>query len=264
MLQWRLSGIDTLGRYRQDIIKGTAPIAFPHRKVAHAHNIDLELPRETMICNLDIEAFASEDGEVVAQNFVQFFVTNGYPQSREETSRRTILRIHPADWAQQQWSSYSGDREQERAEDAAWGFGHGFFEYVLPLEGIDLVKAWRLRVLCEASSRRIDTPQTDADLFPTMLEISLNDIRIFDAMLPNHPHDARGVLSYLRGGTGAYGYLAHATVERDQLRQVVERAQGRLLLRLAVPTTSLAQNGLQIYGAESGRFPVAPTIVIDW
>ena len=264
VLQWRLCGVDTLGRYHQNITTGTVPIPFPHRKVALAHNIELELPRKTMVCTLDVEAFARENGEVVAQNFIQFFVTNGYPAAREDASRRTILRARPADWSQQEWSGYSGDRDRERAEDAAWGFGQGFFEYLFPLEGIDLAKAWRLRVLCEASSRRIDTPQTDADHFPTTLQISLNDIRVFEAMLPNHPHDARGALSYLRGGTGAYGYLAHATVERDQLRQVAERAQSQLVLRLAVPSTSLAQNGLQIYGAENGRFPVCPTIVIDW
>src|SRR5690606_37409124 len=83
VLQWRLSGIDTLGKYHQNIVQGTAPIRFPHRAVAHAHTIDVEMPRQTMICTLDIEAFASENGEVVAQNFVQFLVTNGYPPPRE-------------------------------------------------------------------------------------------------------------------------------------------------------------------------------------
>ena len=31
--------------------------------------------------------------------------------------------------------------------------------------------------------------------------------------VPDHPHDARGVLSYLRGGVGAYGYLEQVIVE---------------------------------------------------
>ena len=38
----------------------------------------------------------------------------------------------------------------------------------------------------------------------------------------NHPHDARGVLSYWRGGLGAYGYLAHAFAEDDLLREVAK------------------------------------------
>lgn len=264
VLQWRLSGIDTLGKYHQLFVSHWQPIEFPHRKVAHAHTIELELPTRTMLCTLDIEAFTSENGEVVAQNYTQLFVTDGYPANREDLPRFTILRAHPAHWARENWSAYSGDRDTEQREDAAWGFGRGFFEYDLPLEGIDLSKAYRVRLLCEASSRRIDTPQTGASPFPTTVQLSLNGVRVFEEMLPNHPHDARGVLSYLRGGAGAFGYLAHATVERDLLRQVAERAGSHLVLQLAVPETSLAQNGLQIYGAENGRFPICPTVVIEW
>jgi hypothetical protein len=264
VLQWRLSGVDTVGKYHQDLERGFAPIPFPHRKVAHAHTIELDLPEETMLCTLDVEALSVENGESVAQNFVQFFVTNGYPPARQDIPRFAILRAHPADWAAQEWSGYKGDREKERAEDAAWGFGRGFFEYHFPAGDIELRDAYRVRVLCEASSRRIDTPQTDSNPFPTTLEMSLNGIRVFEGILPNHPHDARGVLSYLRGGAGAYGYLAHATIEDEILKQVAERAGELLRLRLAVPATSLVQNGLQIYGAECGRFPVCPTIVIEW
>jgi hypothetical protein len=264
ILCWRLSGIDTMGKHHQDIARGSAAIPFPHRRVAKAHTIDLDLPRQPMLCTLTVEAFQGENGESVAQNYVQFFVTEAYPPAREDIPRFTILRAHPADWARQEWTGYQGEREIERAEDAAWGFGQGFFEYNFPLENIDLRNAYRVRVLCEASSRRIDTPQTDADKFPTSLQMALNGVRIFEEILPNHPHDSRGVLSYLRGGAGAYGYLAHATVEGDLLRQIAERTETHFVLRLAVPSTALAQNGLQIYGAESGRFPLGPTIVIEW
>jgi hypothetical protein len=264
VLQWRLSGVDTLGKHHQDLERGFAPIQFPHRKVAPAHTVEVELPESTMLCTLEVEALSADNGEPVARNFVQFFATNGYPAAREEIPRFGILRSHPADWARQEWSGYNGDRDQERVEDAAWGFGRGFFEYDFPAKGIELRNAYRVRVLCEASSRRIDTPQTDSSPFPTMLEMSLNGVRVFEQMLPNHPHDARGALSYLRGGAGAYGYLVHATIEGALLQEIAERVGEQLVLRLAVPSSSLAQNGLQIYGAECGRFPVCPTIVIEW
>jgi hypothetical protein len=263
-LQWRLSGIDTLGKHHQDLARGFSPIAFPHRKVTHAHTIELEMPEETMLCTLDVEAIAMDNGESVAQNFIQFLVTNGYPPTREDIPRFAILRTHPADWARSEWSGYAGERETERAADAAWGFGRGYFEYDLAAPGIDLRDAYRVRVLCEASARRIDTPQTDSNPFPTTLQMSLNGVRIFEEILPNHPHDARGVLSYLRGGAGGYGYLAHATIEGELLKQVAEHAGPTLQLRLSVPETSMVQNGLQIYGAENGRFPLSPTIVVEW
>ena len=88
----------------------------------------------------------------MAENFVHFFVTSAYPPSREELARALVLRGAPADWAQSQWSGGSVDREKERAEDSCYGFGDGFFEWVLPLGSADLRKAHRLRVLCGRSS----------------------------------------------------------------------------------------------------------------
>jgi len=37
-----------------------------------------------------------------------------------------------------------------------------------------------------------------------------------------------------------------------------------LRLRCAVPANALARGGLTIYGAECGRYPVSPTVIIDW
>jgi hypothetical protein len=265
VLQWRLAGIDTIGKIHQDIVKGWKKIDFPHRRVAHAHNIDLQLPSTTMLCTLSVEAIRADGSKRLASNFVQFLVTGGYPPLREDTPRMTILRAYPGDWARSEWSGYAGDRNQEKFEDACWGFGHGYFEWDIPLAGIDLSKARRIRVLCEASSRRMDTPQTDVDEFPTTVRLLLNGVRVFQANLPNHPHDTRGALSYLRGAKGAYGYLCYSTLEDELLRQVQEAAQGDYCyFRCEVPSTAITQNGLQIYGAENGRYPLCPTVVVEW
>ena len=52
----------------------------------------------------------------------------------------------------------------------------------------------------------------------------LNGMPIYSGLLPNHPHDSAGALSYLQGKRGAYGYLNHATIEGDLLRQVMSNA----------------------------------------
>jgi hypothetical protein len=84
-------------------------------------------------------------------------------------------------------------------------------------------------------------------------------------VLRNHPHDSRGVLSYLRGGVGAYGYLVHAFVEHELLQQVVNSSSdGHLKLRCEVPSEAVVVGGLSIYGAECGRFPVCPTVIVEW
>jgi len=263
-LDWRMGGIDGRGRLHQDLARGRVPIPFPHRQVAHAATIEVKMPDSTMACTLRLTA-VGEDGAIIAENFLNYFVSGGYPPGREETPRALVLRGAPANWSRAEWSGGTGEREKERVEDCCYGFGHGFFEWVLPLGGADLFKAHRVRVLCEASSHRIDNPQTDADVFPTTLRMSLNDVPVYQAVLRNHPHDTRGVLSYLRGGVGGYGYPAYGLAEdallADISRHVVDDT---LHLRLEVPADVLAQGGLTIYGAECGRFPVCPTVVIEW
>src|SRR5437867_1500143 len=234
MLQWRLGGIDTWGRYHQDLARGATPIEFPHRRVVHAHTIELKMPDCPMRCTLSVDAVDAQ-GTVVAQNFVHFYVSEGYPPSREETPRALILRGPPGEWHTAEWSGGATDRDQERAEDTCAAMGHGYFEWKLPLQNADLGKARRVRVLCEASSHRIDTPQTDSQVYPTTLRMLLNGLPVYEAILRNHPHDARGMLSYLRGGRGAYGYLPHALAEADLLAQIVAGGSGDCIrLRCAV------------------------------
>lgn len=263
-LQWRLGGMDTSGRLLQDLGRGSVPIKFPHRRVAPAHVIELQLPKSPMLCNLAVEAWKA-DGAIVARNFVHFLVWDGYPASREPTDRSLILRGLPGDWATAEWSGGTGNRDEERAFDSCYGVGRGFFEWNLPVGDADLTKARRIKVVCEASSHRIDNPQTDDDIFPTTMQMQLNGIGIYSATLRNHPHDARGVLSYLRGGKGAYGYLTHAYVEGELLQRVLAGGnKTHLRLRCGVPNDAIAQGGLTIYGAECGRYPVCPLVIIDW
>jgi len=263
-LQWRVGAIDTLGRFHQDIDRGDVAIRFPHLRVAPAHTIGLTLPNRPMLCSLSLEACRA-DGAIVDRNLAHFLSWDGYPPAREETDRTLILRGHPADWSAAEWSGGMCSRDEARSADCCYGMGHGFFEWMLPLNGIDLSNAHRLKVLCEASSRRADNPQTDDDIFPTSLELQLNGIRCYDATLRNHPHDARGVLSYMRGAKGAYGYLAHAYIEGDLLRHIVQSATGtHLQIRCAVPERAPAMGGLTLYGAECGRYPVCLSVIIDW
>jgi hypothetical protein len=263
-LHWSLGGIDAYGRLHQDLARGRLPIPFPHRQVAPAQTLELPMPKTTMLCHLLLTAISGE-GVTVAENFLHFLVSAGYPPPHENLPRALVLRGAPADWALSEWSGGRGEREEERAADCCWGYGDGFFEWVLPLAGADLRKAHRVRVLCEVSSHRVDRPQTDEDIFPTTLRMSLNGVRVYEATIRNHPHDSRGVLSYLRGGVGAYGYPAYAIAEGDLLHEIVKSVtDDSLRLRCTVPKEALAHGGLTVYGAECGRFPVCPTVVIEW
>jgi hypothetical protein len=242
---------------------GLASIAFPQYQVAHAHAIPLQMPDTTMLCTLTLQAVTG-DGQIAARNFVHYFVCSAYTGRREETARVLILRGTPAGWHSAEWSGGLGQHDDELASDSCYGQGTGYFEWIFPIGHADLTKIRRLRVLCEASSRRSDTPQTDDDIFPTTLRMTLNEVRIHEAILRNHPHDARGVLSYLRDGRGAYGYLINVRAEGELLRQIAERSsEGQLRLRCAVPPEAIARGGLTIYGAQCGRYPVCPTVILE-
>nr|MBA2241593.1 glycoside hydrolase family 2 [Chthoniobacterales bacterium] len=261
-LHWTLSGIDSLGWATDRLLTGSKPIPFPQYRVALAEKISLRLPEKTMLCTLWVRAVTAE-GVLVARNYVQFLVDAGFP-AREETLSALILRTKPHTWTSADWSGGSSERLEAQTDGSCYGDGHGFFEYQFPLTADEIADATKIIVLCEVSAHREGTPQTDSFAFPTSFRLLLNGVRIYTGLLPNHPHDAAGTLSYLRGGRGAYGYLAHAAVEGELLRQVLANAGSNVFyLHCVVPPDKVPIGGLTIYGGDCGRSPVPPTVIVE-
>ncbi|MFL6589077.1 MAG: glycoside hydrolase family 2 protein [Chthoniobacterales bacterium] len=261
-LHWRLSGIDSLGWMHDDLASGIEAIGFPYLKVELAKRLELRMPRETMLCTLWVRAYAA-DGSLVARNYVQFFIDARLPE-REENNGRTILRLEPHLWHAADWNKTSSTRETASEIGASHGASRGWFEWRFPFTAAELRSRSRLTVLCEASAFREGAPQTDSFAQPTTLRIVLNGISIQQMILPNHPHDARGALTYLSGGDGGYGYLTHGRIEGELLRQVVGKMkEGHLRLRCLVPREETIQGGLTIYGSSAGRYPIPPTLIIE-
>jgi hypothetical protein len=261
-LHWGLSGIDSLGWAHDRLLTGSKAIDFPAYRVTLAERIRLRLPDRSMLCTLWVRA-VNGDGLLIARNYVQFLVDGGWP-AREEMNGHLVFRAEPHSWTSSDWSGGSSDHVQAERVGSCYGEGHGFFEYQFPITADDVRDASKILVLCEASSRREGTPQTDSFAHPTSFRMLLNGIRIYTGVLPNHPHDAGGALSYLRGGRGAYGYLAHATAEGELLRQIIANAGTDVFyLHCVVPADKTPTGGLTIYGSDCGRSPVPPTLVIE-
>lgn len=261
-LYWHLSGVDSLGWVHDDLASGSKPISFPQYRVELAERIRLQMPMETMLCRLWVRAMTA-DGHLLARNYVEFFVDGG-AGARQEVAGTEVLRAQTHAWHRSVWSGEATDVATAQARGSCAAFGHGHFEWWFPLRPARLKSLSRIRVLCEASARRENTPQTDSFSHPTSFRMLLNDVRVYDGLLPNHPHDSTGSLSYLRGGRGAYGYLVHATAEAEVLREIVARnGSGGIRLRCEVPVDASPMGGLTIYGADCGRFPVAPTLIIE-
>lgn len=268
-LHWLYSGIDTLGTMHSTLVRGHLPIAFTHHRVELADRVKLIAPQEPMLCTFAVAA-VTPTGETVAANFIQHLVGDGPLREREDRGNTLVLRRPIHTWHNDTWSGAMSSRDDAERLGYCFGQGSGFFEWVFADEALrDLGRVLRLRVLCEVSARREGTPQTGAHRFPTSFELSINGLPVHREVLPDHPHDTRGSLSYLRdpkGGRGAYGYLMRATIGDALLDQVAEAAatSGELRFRCSVPKEANPAGGLTVYGYDAGRFPIGPTVIIEW
>lgn len=267
-LHWLYSGIDSLGTLHSALARGRTPIEFPHYHVELAERVKLVAPAEPMLCTLALAAI-TPDGQTVASNFIQHHITTGALPVREvrDGDRTLVLRQPIETWASAHWSRGYSPLDEAQHAGRCFGRGTGFFEWVCADPAVrEIGRARRLRVLCEVSARQETEQQTSAHRHPTLFELSINGFRAHREILPDHPHDSRGALSYLRGGRGAYGYLMRATIEGVLLVEVAAVAAdtGVLRLRCTVPDDSVPAGGLTVYGADAGRFPLGPTVVIEW
>lgn len=262
-LHWRFGGIDSLGWVHDGILAGSDAIEFPHLRLASAKWLQLRVPQQTMLCTLWVRA-VMPDGTLVASNYVQFFVDGGFPPW-QQLNRRTVYRLAAHSWSSAEWNGAGTfSCEEAQREGTARGSGRGFFEWKFPVSPAELQDVRRITLLCEASAAREGAPQTDRFAQPSTLRLLLNGVPVYRTILPNHPHDARGALSYLRGGRGAYGYLCHPTVEGELLAEVLRQMKGKhLRLRCLVPRDETPSAGLTIYGYDCGRYPIGPTLIVE-
>ena len=83
--------------------------------------------------------------------------------------------------------------------------------------------------------------------------------------LADDPADARGLLSYRAGlEVGTYGYLVRGEIQFQGAPDFVPdlRRDPTVRLILEVPEGDDA-NGLSVYGAGTGRYPLGPTLIFE-
>jgi hypothetical protein len=259
---WLYSGMDSLAGMHDSLARGHKAIPFKHYHVEVAGILRLKLPTDPMLCTLSVAA-VTEGGETVASNYIQHFVSEGAVPPREERGRLLILRRRVTEWSDAKWSGGVGSREDAARLAACHGAGSGYFDWEFDIEPVEqLGEVTRLCILLEASSRRTDTPQTDSYKHASNFTLSVNGLPVLRNLLPDHPHDSRGALSFLRGTRGAYGYLIRSTIENDLLAEVIRRVMTDRKLRLRTAVSHSPVGGLTLYCHESGRYPVAPTVII--
>jgi hypothetical protein len=202
---------------------------------------------------------------LIASNFIQHWVCAKEPPEREETLNSLILRRKVCAWDIAEWSGGNGSREQAELDASCFGVGEGCFEWRFADEAlVRLSSARRVVILMEVSSRREGVAQSDCDRVESSFSLAVNGLPVMRNIIPNHPHDSRGALSYLRGGKGAYGYLLQSVIENGLLKMLVDRYAVDGSLRLRAEVSGSGCGGLTVYDYDCGRYPVGLTVRVEW
>ncbi len=274
-LRWWLDGLDDRGDSIMASSPQSIPAAWRPYDVTEQEPIRVKVPDRPFVGALSLTLRDPENHRFAA-NYVNIVVRPDKPAPRAQVdptdSHDAILRFAPEDVARQSWT-----RAGMPPAGKVYGFGTGFFEYHIKVPGavvgagIETIrlqfelasKAERQKVDWPDRKTRRDYPQTDERKWPSTVEISIDGAAVHREDLEDDPADARGVLSHLaRVERGSYGELVEAQVPAtaDLLAKL---AAGRpLTIRLAVPESAAHAGGLCVFGAETGRYPFDPTVVL--
>ncbi len=291
-----LAGHDSLGRYHE-WWRGESAVPFEPWMSRALPPVSVTMPqtRAVAVLRASLEDAA---GRVLHRNFTSFVVGDG-ASPRDETvtedgGRLRLLRVSPdrfadARWSVRQWSAMGGRKQN--------GAGAGYFEYRLPwpagLAAGDVVGA---SVAVELGAKELfgkdrpdkgqvqgdfmlgkgtndpglnpnAYPMTDTVKHPSAVKVLVNGHSAGVFELPDDPADHRGLLSchaQLRDEkprldeAGSYGTLVTATLPAEALRAAA--AAGELRLRFEVDDA--LPGGLAVYGEDTGRYPLDPTVVL--
>jgi len=239
----------------------------------------------------------SSTGTVFQRNFTTFRVNpeKSTPVEVITDNNKTIniITFAPSSfsdskWSQKQWNVLDGLKVN--------GAGHGYFEYrVLLPSGILTGKVNGATLLFEASSKKLhgkdmegsknfggdymqgkgnldpslnpnSYPMTDIYKFPSKVKIWINGLVAGEIYLEDEPADHRGILSWHsqpKNGrlyeAGSYGYLCKVNIPAEIFRKTANQT---LIIRFEVEES--LPGGLAIYGKQFGRYPLDPTLAIEY
>lgn len=283
-LSYRIELTDAIGETTAYII-GDRTIDYRPYMQADLDPLVLTIPdiRGLAVLKLLVEDM---QGNPVHHNFMHFEVETASEPADADIVSVAADAFSAQQWSLKQWSVLDGLKEN--------GAGEGYFEYTFPLpNGLDTGDIDEAYVLIELSAKQLfvkdmdqqtnqdinymlggrdapsrnpnSYPMTDETRFPSDIVVSVNGHEVLAATLPDDPADHRGVLSWhhqLRDRklreAGSYGYLVKAPVSSSMLREAA--ASGELTVRFA----TWGDGGIAVYGASFGRYPVDPSLVLQY
>ena len=277
--------------YREDL--GTQTLPVRPWSVEKAGSVKIRIPEQQ---GLAIVSFMVRDisGNILHRNFLCFKITGGnkenYFDESEGNNHYRILAFDPLSFNGQQWSEKEWAAMENKKLDGA---GSGYFEYRINLpDGLTREKVKEATFRAEISAKQLfgkdradsnkmngdymlgqgtfdpslnpnSYPMTDTKTFPSFVRVIVNGSVIGEQFLPDDPADSRGILSWhsqLRDHklreAGSYGYLVSFNIPDNVLNDAL--AKKYFTIRLE---TGGFPGGLAIYGRDSGRYPMDPSLI---
>ena len=259
-LHWQLDTMSPSGHVTRGNVSGSVEIPFPQYQVQRVHQLELQIPDVHPAVGTLHVWVTDHSGTVVARNFINFehfteatvgAVSN--PESRTD-SEAVRLNYTPGNTSESSWDEPTTDAQLF----SAVGSGSVEYEVALP-EGLSAADVAEIELVFEASSFYGGARQTEPEKYPSDVTISVNGAEIDTIRIPDCPADARGVLSYIHGQPGIYGYLYNIKLDPSI---VLNGKTDTLRVRYEVKADAEAKGGFALYGARLGRYPTGPHLLI--
>ena len=254
-LHWQLDTISATGHVTRGNVSGNVEIPFPQYQVQHVHQLELRIPDvHPAVGTLHIWV-TDHSGTVVARNFINFEHFVASTASVESNGSGLIsLNYAPGSVSESSWD------EPTTSEQFFSAIGSGYVEYEVSLpEGLSAADVAEIALIFEASSCYGGARQTEPEKYPSDVTLSVNGVEIDTIRIPDCPADARGVLSYIHGEPGIYGYLHNIKVDPSL---ILNGKADTLTIRYEVKADAEAKGGFALYGARMGRYPTGAHLLI--
>ena len=264
-LYWQLDTMSATGDITRGSVSGSVDVPFPQYQVQNVHQLELTMPDVHPAVGTLHVWVTDSTGSVVARNFINFehFVEApvGGVSNPESQNDSGFVSINHDPGNASKWEGFLTPNSEPISEAQLFSAeGSGYVEYEISLiEGIDPANSEEMELIFEASSANGGARQTEPEKYPSDVTISINGVEIETIHIPDCPADARGVLSYIHGQPGIYGYLYRVKVDPSV---VFENEVDTLTVRYEVKADAAAKGGLALYGARMGRYPTGPHLRI--
>ena len=253
-LHWQLDTMSATGDITRGCVSGSVDIPFPQYHVQNVHQLELTMPDVHPAVGTLHVWVTDGIGSVVARNFINFEHFVEANPTVESNDFQISINHAPGSASKSSWDEPISEAQLFSAEES------GYVEYEIPLpEGIDPANSAEMELIFEASSANGGARQTEPEKHPSDVTISVNGVEIETFHIPDCPADARGVLSYIHGQPGTYGYLYRVKVDPSV---VFDSEADTLTVRYEVKADAAAKGGFALYGARMGRYPTGPHLLI--